>query len=286
MIQLRVTLLGTGIPDPQPDRLGSSTLVEAGRERFLFDCGRCALQRLFQTGTPVHEVSHLFLSHLHSDHTVGIPDLWLTPWVMGRKVPFSVWGPIGTQKMMSKLEEAFEFDVQIRPVHDLLPPNAAKIVARDVQEGVVYEKSGVKVIVFEVDHHPIKPSFGYRVEYGGKSVVLSGDTRFSENLIRFSAHADLLILNVAAARPEDLRDSDRLRSIMDLHLSPEEGGRIFERTKPKLAVYTHMVLFSVPVGEIVTRTRQTYTGPLEIGEDLMVFDVGETVKIHRPSNPG
>jgi ribonuclease Z len=282
MSDLRVTLLGTGIPDPQWNRYGSSTFIEAGIEKLLFDCGRCALQRLFQTGTPVRNVNKLFLTHLHSDHTVGIPDLWLTPWVLGRKVPFCVWGPVGTQKMMSKLEEAFEFDLQIRPVHDLLQAHAAKILAQDIQEGVVYEKNGVKVTAFEVDHRPIKPSFGYRVDYDGKSVVLSGDTRFSENLIQFSQNVDILMHNVAAAQPEDLRQSERLRNIMALHLSPEEAGNVFERSKPKLAVYTHMVLFSVSVEYIVTRTRQTYSGPLEIGEDLMVFEVGETITIHRP----
>lgn len=279
----RVTLLGTGIPHPQLDRFGSSTLIEAGAEKLLFDCGRCTLQRLFQTGTPIADVNNLFLTHLHSDHTVGIPDFWLTPWILGRwEVPIRVWGPVGTQKMMSKLEEAFEFDLHIRPIHDLLPAQGAKVLAQDIQEGVVHEKNGVKVTAFEVDHRPIKPSFGYRIDYEGKSVVLSGDTRFSENLIKFSKNVNLLIHNMAAARAEELRHSERLQNIMGLHLSPEEAGKVFTRTKPKLAVYTHMVLFSINIEEIATRTRQTYSGPLEIGEDLMVFEVGETIKVRRP----
>ena len=97
----RVTLLGTGIPDPKPDRYGSSTLVEAGGDKFVFDCGRGALQRISETGVPIKEANKLFLTHLHSDHTVGIPDLWLTPWIFGRwETPFRVWGPPGTEKMM------------------------------------------------------------------------------------------------------------------------------------------------------------------------------------------
>ena len=279
----KVTLLGTGTPRLQSDRLGSSTFVEAGAEKLIFDCGRCTLPRLAQTGTPVTEVHTLFLTHLHSDHTVGIPDLWLTPWIFGRwEDPFRVFGPIGTKKFMSKLEEAFEFDIHIRPIHDLVPPQGVKVAARDIEEGVVYENNGVKVTAFEVDHRPIKPSFGYRVDYEGKAVVISGDTRFSENLIDHSKNVNLLIHNVAAAREEDLRQSERMRSITNLHLMPEEAGEVFSRSNPELAVYTHMVLYSTSIEELIQRTRRTYSGPLEIGEDLMVFDIGENVTVHRP----
>lgn len=280
---MRVTLLGTGVPDPRPDRYGAGTLVEAGAQKLLFDCGRCVLQRLSQTGTPLREANRLFLTHLHSDHTVGIPDLWLTPWIFGRwHVPFYVWGPEGTRHMMSRLEEAFEFDVQIRPVHDLLPLEGIRVVAQDVGVGVVYEQDGVRVTAFEVDHRPIVPCYGYRIDFEGRSVALSGDTRYSENLIRYTAGTDLLIHNVGAARPEDLRVSERYRNIMTLHTSPEEAGEVFSRVKPKMAVYTHMVLFKIGKEEVLERTRKTYSGPLEIGEDLMVFEIGETVGIARP----
>jgi ribonuclease Z len=279
---LRVTLLGTGIPDPKPDRYGSSTLVEAGDEKFVFDCGRGALQRISETGTPLKEANKLFLTHLHSDHTVGIPDLWLTPWIFGRwEAPFRVWGPPGTLKMMKGLEQAFEFDLQIRPAHDVLPAAGAKIAATEIREGVVYEQAGVKITAFEVDHRPVTPSYGYRIDYQGRAVVLSGDTNFSENLIRYAQGADLLIHNVGAARPEDLQVSERYRRIMALHISPERAAEVFARVAPKLAVYTHMVLFRVDKDEVVRRTRNVYTGALEIGEDLMTFDVGETIRVTR-----
>jgi ribonuclease Z len=281
MSKIRVTLLGTGTPRLQLDRYGSSTLIEAGAEKFIVDCGRCTLQRLFQTGTPITDINKLFLTHLHSDHTVGIPDLWLTPWTFRRKGPFHVWGPVGTQKMMSKFEEAFEFDLRIRPIHDKIQAEDAIVQVQDIKEGLAYDKNGVKVTAFEVDHRPVAPAFGYRVDFEGKSVVLSGDTSFSENLIKFSKDVDLLFHNVAGAHEEDLRQSERMRGIMGLHLTPEEAGTVFTRSKPKLAVYTHMVLYS-DITEIITRTRKTYSGPLEIGEDLMIFEIGETIQIHRP----
>ncbi|MBN1104006.1 MAG: MBL fold metallo-hydrolase [Deltaproteobacteria bacterium] len=282
-MNFKVTLLGTGIPDPKPDRYGSSALVEAGGQKLIFDCGRGALQRLSETGTPLKEANRLFLTHHHSDHTVGIPDLWLTPWIFGRWTePFYVWGPPGTKRMMRKLEEAFAFDIAIRPVHDLLPPEGARVVAEDVGVGVVYEREGVRVTAFEVDHRPIQPSYGYRIDYRGRSVVLSGDTRFCENLIRHAKGADLLVHNVGAARPEDLQVSERYRRIMALHSHPEETGEVFARVNPGLAVYTHMVLFKVGREEIIERTRKTYAGPLVIGEDLMAFEIGEGIRVVRP----
>ncbi|PKN24091.1 MAG: MBL fold metallo-hydrolase [Deltaproteobacteria bacterium HGW-Deltaproteobacteria-21] len=282
--KFRVTLLGTGIPDPKPNRYGSGTLIEAGNQKLIFDCGRCVLQRLSETGIPLKEANKLFLTHLHSDHTVGIPDLWLTPWIFGRwEEPLYVWGPDGTKRMMSKLEEAFEFDLQIRPVHDLLPEAGAKIVAHDFREGVVYEKDGLRVTAFEVDHRPVRPSYGFRVDYRGKFVVVSGDTRVSENLLRYAKGADLLMHNVGAARPEDLLQSERYRRIMSLHSHPEETGELFARVNPRMAVYTHMVLFKVGIEDVLERTRKSYSGPLVIGEDLMAFDIGERVEVTRQS---
>ena len=285
MGNFKVTLLGTGTPRPKPDRYGASTLVEAGDEILIFDCGRCTFQRLFETGTALKQANKLFLTHLHSDHTVGIPDLWLTPWIYGRwKDPFYVWGPVGTQNMMTKLEEAFEFDIHIRPIHDLIPPEGAKIVPHEIEEGVVYDINGVKVTAFEVDHRPIQPSYGYRIDYEGKAVVLSGDSAYSENLIKFAKNVDLLIHNVGAADEEELRESERYRSIMTLHASPEEAGEVFSRANPKLSVYTHMVLLKVTIEELIEQTRKTYTGPLEIGEDLMAFEIGEKIKVAKPSD--
>jgi ribonuclease Z len=166
----------------------------------------------------------------------------------------------------------------------LIPPQGVKIITQEIQEGVVYEKNSVKVTAFEVDHRPIQPSYGYRIEYEGKTIVLSGDTGFSENLIKFAKNIDLLIHNVGAAREEDLRTSERYRSIMTLHSSPEEAGEVFTRTNPKLSVYTHMALLKVKKEEIIEHTRKTYAGPLEIGEDLMAFEIGEKIKVIRPSD--
>jgi ribonuclease Z len=283
---LKVTLLGTGNPRPSIDRFGPSILVEAGKETLLFDCGRGATIRLSQAGIPFSSVTALFLTHLHSDHVVGVPDLWLTGWIMGRDVPLQVWGPAGTTDMLKHLKEAYAFDIHVRrDVDEQLPPQGAGLTGKDIDEGVVYENNGVKVTAFRVDHGLVKPALGYRIDYHGHSVVLSGDTRPSDNLVKFARGTDLLVHEVFDPEAyHDVNNSlttvqrDRVRNH---HTTPEEAGRIFTRVAPKMAVYSHIVPPDVP--NVIPHTRKTYSGPLEVGEDLMTIEVGEQIRIQRPT---
>jgi ribonuclease Z len=278
-----VTLLGTGNPRPTITRFGPSILVQAGHQNLLFDCGRGATIRLYQL--KISQIDGLFLTHLHSDHIVGIPDLWLTNWVMGRKTPFRVWGPAGTRDMMKHLEQAYAFDIHIRrDVDQHLPASGIEVEAKDIDQGVVYESHGVKVTTFLVDHGLVKPAFGYRVDYSGHSVVLSGDTNYSENLIRYAQGTDVLIHEVID--PEayaDLTTSDNpeeRKRILAHHTTPEDAGKVFTKVAPKLAVYSHIVPPDAPT--LVQQTRKTYSGPLEVGEDLMSIAIREQVTVRRP----
>ena len=286
----RVTLLGSGVPIPDPNRFGPATLIEAGEQKLLFDAGRGATIRLWQLKIPFNKVTPLFLTHFHSDHVVGIPDLWLTGWLGGpfgrRSTPFHVIGPTGTKDLMSNLERAYAADIKIRRGDENYPAEGVRVVADEfAAEGVVYEKDGVRVIAFEVDHADvIKPAFGYRIEYKGRSIVISGDTRFSENVIKYGTGADILVHEVMAVRPELLADP-QVRRVMAHHTSPQEAGTVFARARPKLAVYTHLVLRSTPTipplspEEIVAQTRETYDGPLEVGEDLFSAEFGASGEI-------
>jgi len=285
--EIKVTLLGTGCPPPVMHRFGPSTLVEAGEQKLLFDAGRGALQRLTQLKVRWQDVQGVFLTHLHSDHVVGLPDLWLTGWLVGvgRNVPLQVWGPRGTKKMLSHLEQAYEYDIRIRLYDDHAAPDGVVLLVEDISEGVVYDKGGVKITAFEVDHTPIKPAFGYRIDYAGRSVVLSGDTRISENLIRYAQGVDVLVHEVAA--PETFQRAgtppERAKSVIAHHVTPEQAGEVFARTKPKLAVYSHIVLPTATEQDLIPPTRKTYAGPLELGEDLMVIAVGEKIEVRRPA---
>jgi ribonuclease Z len=272
-------LLGTGVGPPvNLQQFGASTLIEAGSERLLFDCGRGATLRLAQVGVPIGSISRLFLTHLHSDHVVQIPDLLLTGWAGGgRRVPLEVWGPDGTREMMDRLQQAFAFDIHLRrDVDEKLPADGIRVVSHDVRQGVVYENEGVKVTAFLVDHGPVAPAFGYRIDYGGHSVVLSGDTRQSENLIQFAKGADVLVHE--SVDPDAVRARAPSREVADViiahHVTPEQAGEVFARVKPRLAVYSH-----APADPgVIAQTRKTYSGPLQAAEDMLTIDIGEKIE--------
>ena len=228
---LRITLLGTGGgPLVNLRQFGASTLVEAGGKRLLFDCGRGATIRLVEAGIPIGAVGRLFLTHLHSDHVMQIPDLLLAGWVgsTGRRAPLEVWGPDGTRDMMSGLEKAFVFDIHMRrDVDEKIPAAGITVQSHDISEGVVLDEDGVKVTAFLVDHRPVSPAFGYRVDYHGRSVALSGDTRVSDNLVKFATGVDVLIheaVDPVAQRAASANPAMTER-IIDHHTTGEQAGQ-------------------------------------------------------------
>ena len=288
---ITVTILGSGTPDPRPDRFGQSTLVEAGGKTLVFDAGRGASIRLQQLNVSIGQLTAVFLTHYHSDHTNGLPDLWLTGWLPphgARKTPFRVIGPTGVKALMAGLTAAYKADIDIRIEDELLPAAGIEVRAQEFSaEGVVFDEGGVRVTAIKVDHGArIEPAYGYRVSYGKRSVVISGDTRYSENLIRQSQGVDLLLHEVADA-PDDLKKIPAIQRILDHHTLPEAAGRVFAQSRPRLAAFTHLVLLKNAQGQrpsdadVAKATRSTYDGPLELGVDLMRFTLGDSVVVQR-----
>ena len=175
---------------------------------------------------------------------------------------------------MRHLEQAYKADIQFRISSGARSSKGVAVLARDIKEGVVYEAGGVKVTAFEVSHAQTKPAFGYRIDYAGRSVVLSGDTGPTENLIRFAQGCDVLIHEVSLPGTGPGQGTAS-------HTTPEEAGKIFTRVKPKLAVYSHIIPSDAPAERFLVGTRKTYAGPLEMGEDLMSIEVGDQIRVNR-----
>jgi ribonuclease Z len=289
-----VTLLGTGGPEPGPTGFGPATLVQAGGLSLLFDAGRGVTVRLYQLGLSSGKgIDAVFLTHYHSDHVAGLPDLWMTGYMFGpfgsRAKPMRLWGPSegttapsGVANIAKGLAEAFSDDARIRQADEHITAAATQMEVHEFQgDGVVFDEAGVKVTAFAVNHGDlIKPSVGYRIDHGARSVTISGDTKFDENLIKHATGTDLLIHEVFAMSAQ-LAKLPQLKPVADHHTSPEEAGTVFSRVRPKLAAYSHIVLLATEVRELVSRTQSTYQGPLEVGEDLMRFTIGDGLVVKK-----
>jgi len=201
---MRVTLLGTGFPRPNPKRRGPSQLVQTGDERFLVDCGSGVVCQLVSIGVSPPEVHHVLITHHHSDHTIDLGHLVLTRWIMGQNAPLHVWGPSGTRRYVDDLLRLHDYDIQVRREHQDGRPGP-RVEVHEIKPGVFYESPHIRITAFLVEHLPVEPAFGFRFDSAERSVALSGDTRPCESLITHCRGVDLLIHDTqysAAEYPE------------------------------------------------------------------------------------
>jgi ribonuclease Z len=265
-------LIGTGYPRPDPNRAGPCTVVVAGDEWFVIDAGRGATLRIAGTALKYENLRAVFVTHLHSDHTAGLPDLFETSWQFGRKTrPLALYGPIGIDKLAHAMLEFFDYDIHIRrDVMEKHPAAGATIRVHRVREGLVFEDANVRVTAFTVDHAPVKPAFGYRFESHGKTIVISGDTRPTPNLAKFAKGADVLILE--AYLPEHFLRVDTpavAKRLMSYHTSAEEAGEIAARAGVKTLALTHLIPGDADQ-TFRERAGKAFKGTLIVGHDLQV----------------
>ena len=268
---IAVTFLGTNGPMPEPGRVGTSTLIEAGGQTLLFDAGLNVTQQLVEAGISPAAVRDVFLTHFHSDHIAGLPGLWSTGWLRRRDEALRLYGPTGTAQIGDGVLAVFALDIPIRlNGPERLPPGGEQIESTELGgEGVLFDRSGVRVTAFPVDHgEDVGLAFGYRIDYAGMAVVLSGDTTYSENVVAQGQDADLLVHEVMGVTQE-LLDAGRYRSgVLEVHATPEQAGQVFAETQPRLAAYTHIIYARQPgfaamtEAELVARTRTRFDGPL------------------------
>ena len=272
--QTEVVLLGTGMPYPDPNASGPATAVVIGKRVLLFDVGPGVMRRMKAANLPINGPEALFITHLHSDHTLGYPDLILTSWVMRRATPFPVYGPRGLQRMTRHLLAAYSEDIHIRTdglEHEV--PGGYRVNVREIHGGLVYQRAGVRVTAIRVPHGNWKEAFAYRIDTPDRSIVISGDTRPSEALIKASIGVDVLVHEVYSAahlKPEDRPGGeDWPQYNREFHTSDVELGTIAARAKPKLLILSHIIRMGATDEELLAGVRKGgFTGRVVVGRDL------------------
>jgi len=270
LFSLAVILLGTGYPRPDANHAGPATAIVAGDKWFLVDAGRGTTMRVAGTELKYENLRGVFITHLHSDHTAGLPDVFITSWQFGRKTtPLPLYGPSGTKKLSDAMLRFFAYDIHMRrDVIEKHPAAGATIRTHVVREGVVYDDGDVRITAFAVDHAPVKPAFGYRFDSGGRSIVVSGDTRPNANLIRFAKGADVLVQEAYLPEHFDKVDNPAVAArLKAYHTSAEEAGEIATAAGVKTLVLTHLI----PAGAEKTfaeRAAKTFRGKIVVGDDL------------------
>jgi ribonuclease BN (tRNA processing enzyme) len=268
----RVILLGTGTPNPEPERMGPAVAVVSSGRVYLVDCGAGVVRRAAQAGLKMEQLTRLFVTHLHSDHTVGYPDVIFTPAVTGRMEGLQVFGPPGLRAMTGHVMKAWREDMEIR-LRGLEPSVAAayKVTAKEVRPGVVYEDGVVRVRAIAVSHGGWRNAYAYRFEAKDKTVVISGDTAYSERLAEAARGADILVHEVYSRKGWEGRPAEWQRYHAAYHTSGVELGRLAAVARPKVLVLYHQLPMGQAVEEVLGEVRAGWGGEVRWGRDLDVI---------------
>lgn len=274
----RVILLGTGTPNADPDRSGPATAIVVDSVPYLVDFGPGVVRRAaaaYRRGVKALAVQNLriaFVTHLHSDHTAGYPDLILTPWTLGRTAPLEVYGPPGIRAMTEHILQAYREDIEIR-VNGLEPANTTgyHVNVHEVKPGVVYEDDRVRVIAFAVHHGSWRYAYGYRFETPDRTIVLSGDTAPFPAIADICDGCDILIHEVYSQAGFERRSPEWQRYHAASHTSSTALAAIARRAHPKLLILYHELLWGSTPDELVAEVRAGYDGPVVFGRDMDVY---------------
>lgn len=277
----QVALLGTGTPFPDPQRSGPAVAIVVNGTPYIVDFGPGLIRQAAALspqyggtveGLDAKRIKRAFLTHLHSDHTTGFPDLILTPWTMGRDEPLEVYGPEGIAEMTEHLLKAYDQDIKYR-IYGLEPANNQgwRVNAHTVTEGIVYKDENVTVEAFPVKHGAWPNAFGYRFTTPDRVVVISGDAAPDSNIEKFSRNADILIHEVYCDEGLKKRTDFWQKYHSNNHTASHELAELAKRAKPKLLVLYHILLFGSTEEKLLSELKKKYKGDVVMGNDLDVF---------------
>jgi ribonuclease Z len=274
---MQLIILGSGSPLPDPGRAGPSTLVRTSAGDLLFDCGRGVLMRAAGAGSAAGAFRAVFLTHLHSDHITDLNDIYTMRWAMSfQPNPLTLFGPVGTATLMQATEAMLEPDIGYRlEHHDDLQWRPSAVVT-EVERGVIFEEGAVRVTAAPTDHAPVRPTVGYRIEDGDRSVVIAGDTVPCTGLDELCQGVDMYVQTVVRRDFLEQLGIPRLLDVLDYHSSVQDAAQTAARAGVGTLVLTHMVPAPGPgtEGEWLSQAKEHFSGPVVLAEDLLSLEVG------------
>lgn len=274
----KLVLLGTGTPFADPTKSGPSLAIVVNNTSYIVDCGPGVVRRAAEAsklGFPSLEASQLktlFITHLHSDHTIGLADIILTPAVLDRNAPIRIYGPIGSKKMTDDLMSAYKEDIAIR-INGLEKGDAIayQVYTNEIKEGQIYKDSNLTVTAFNVKHGQWDNAFGFVFQTKDKKIVVSGDCTYSENLIKYAKDCDILVHEVYSDAGLKKRTQRWQDYHSTFHTSTFQLADIANKVKPKLLILNHQLTFGTSLQSLLDELKSKYAGPVVNGADLDVF---------------
>ena len=274
----QVVLLGTGTPNADPDRSGPAVAIVVNDTPYVIDCGpgvvrrAAAAARKGVNGLAVPKLRRLFITHLHSDHTAGLPDFIFTPAVLERDAPLEIYGPPGIKAMIDHVMKAYGEDINIR-LHGLEPskPRGYVVNVHEIKVGVIYRDENVMVKAFRVNHGSWKHAFGYRFETPGRVIVISGDCAPSESIIEACNGCDVLIHEVYSTAGFARRPPEWQRYHSNFHTSSKELAGIATKARPGLLILYHQLQWGETPEQLLGEIKEGYSGAVVSGNDLDVY---------------
>ena len=278
----KLLILGSGTPNPDPERSGSAYAIVTNGQSYLVDFGPGVIRRAsafspswggeFES-MEIQNLNYAFLTHLHSDHSAGLADLILSPWVLEREEPLNLFGPRGLKRMADKITDAYQIDIDYR-INGSQPSNLEgyKTKVTEIAEGIIYEDKYIAVEAFENNHGDFKNSFGFVFTTKDKKIVISGDTAYSQKVIDKSKEADILVHEVYSEKGFKEKTKDWQIYHKAHHTSAPDVGKIASMSKPKKLILSHILFWGNSKESIVEEVKSNFDGEVIIAEDLMVID--------------